>query len=265
MKLKNFPKVYCVSLEHDIIRRNILIDQFKNYGIHDINFLISKKYPDYCENIEGKYLHLYKDDIDSMRGIECGVSHLKLIRKWIKEGDDSYGFFCEDDLSLETVEYWNFNWDEFVEKLPEDWECVQLFLIADHFYITKLELKERMWDFWGATAYIMKREYAKKLIDFYVSEDNFTLNLVNETPNVWYHDELYSADPLYHKQPNIVENILFTGIGKTYNFPLFVENIFIESTFVSGGQKGFHIQSCNDVLNLWKIYKENKSQLIFNL
>jgi hypothetical protein len=136
---------------------------------------------------------------------------------------------------------------------------VQLFLIADHFEIKKLELKERMWDFWGATAYIMKREYAKKLTNSYTKENKFLLNLVNETPNVWYHDEIYSADPLYHKQPNIVENILFTGIGKTYNFPLFVENINIESTFVFGGQKGFHIESYNDVLNLWKIYKENKS------
>ena len=34
-------------------------------------------------------------------------------------------------LSLKTVNYWNFTWNEFVSSLPEDWDCVQLLLIRD--------------------------------------------------------------------------------------------------------------------------------------
>jgi len=154
-KLKNFPNIHCVSLEENFDRRNLLLNEFSKYGISEINFSLSKKYPENNHIIEGEYLD---DNIINLRGADCSVSHIKTIDKWIQETNEEYAFFCEDDLSLETVAYWNFTWDEFYSKLPDDWECIQLFIISDHFKVESLEISPRMWNFWGATAYIMKRD-----------------------------------------------------------------------------------------------------------
>ena len=69
------------------------------------------------------------------------------------------------------------------------------------------KLRERYWDDWSATAYILKREYAKKIIDTYIREDSYHLEIPNS-----------SVMPL-------IENILFTSLGKTYTYPIFVEDI----------------------------------------
>ena len=102
------------------------------------------------------------------------------------------------------------------------------------------ELRERYWDDWGASAYILKRDYAKKIIDNYCQENSYHL----EIPNT-------EVMPL-------IENILFTIIGKTYTVPLFVENIRFQSTFVGKdddvdeGQKNNHNVASKIVLDWWK-------------
>jgi hypothetical protein len=259
-KFKNFPKIYCVSLEENFERRNLLLNEFSKYGITEINFSLSKKYPENNHIIESEYLD---NEIIKLRGADCSVSHIKTIDKWIKETDEEYAFFCEDDLSLETASYWNFTWDEFYGKLPEDWECVQLFIISEHFKVESLELIGRMWNFWGATAYIMKRDYAKKIVNNYYKDNKYVLNPVNEDPIFcyWNVEVETRTCPIYHKLP-LVENILFTGIGKVYNCPLFVENVSIESTFVSGHKAG-HLESHETILNSWKLHQQNKSSLQF--
>jgi hypothetical protein len=267
-KLKNFPKIYCVSLEENSLRRNMLLSEFSKYDIAEINFLLSKKYPDNNHIIESDYLD---DDIVNLRGADCTASHINMLNKWIEDTDDDYAFFCEDDLSLETVSYWNFTWDEFYSKLPKDWECIQLFIISDHFKVESLEIAPRMWNFWGATAYLMKKDYAKKIVNTYYKNNKYVLNPINETPIhcYWNPDWMFPDQSivsveccLFHHKLPIVENILFTGIGKVYNCPIFIENISIDSTFVSGHKFG-HLESHESILNSWRLHKQNKLSLQF--
>ena len=96
--------------------------------------------------------------------IGCAVSHLKAIKKWYDETDESYAFFCEDDLSLETVEYWNFTWEEFVESIPEDADCVQLLCLRESGSFSDFRFRRREWNDWSVTAYIITRDYAEKII-----------------------------------------------------------------------------------------------------
>jgi hypothetical protein len=105
-----------------------------------------------------------------------------------------------------------------------------------------------MWDDWGAAAYLIKRDYAKKIIDrYYVDENKFNLEI-----------EGTSLIP-------IVENILFAGIGKVYNIPIFVEDVKnVKSTYFGkdlaeiNGQGEYHWDSYYWIINWWK----NKGQYI---
>lgn len=231
LKLKEFPSVNYVSLEESTDRQISLVNQFYEHGITNINSVISKRFAESNDVVTGKYAYTLNDGTKG-----CVVSHLKAIKNWYENTDEDYGFFCEDDLSLETIQYWNFTWEEFIEKIPEDADCIQLLTIRGDF--ETFELRERQWNDWAATAYIITRDYAKRLIDTYIQNDTYHLDIPNS-----------EVMPL-------IENLLF--VGKTYTAPLFVENIEFNSTFVGSdddvndGQKRDHYYAHETVLNYWK-------------
>jgi hypothetical protein len=171
---------------------------------------------------------------------------MRCIKRWLDETDEPYGFFCEDDLSLETVKYWNFTWNDFIEYLPNDWECVQLMWVRDE--MTGVSLRERYFNDWAATAYILKRERAKKIIDTYYRDGEFYFDI-----------------PDCDAQP-IIENLVFS-LGKVYTFPLFVEEvkkfdtcILVSEEFdklkndwvIVEGQGPSHITSYHQIVNWWE-------------
>jgi hypothetical protein len=230
-KLENFPSVYYVSLEESTDRQKNLEEQFGECGIIP-KAIISKRFAESNDIITGKYSHTLNDGTKG-----CVVSHLKAIKEWHENTNETYAFFCEDDLSLETIEYWNFAWKEFIESIPEDAECIQLLTIRGDF--DTFELRERYWDDWGASAYIITRDYAERMINKYIINGVYNLELDNDI------------------QP-LIENILFTNGGKSYTIPLFVEEVKFQSTFVGkdtdvkDGQKNNHYEARETVLNYWK-------------
>jgi FkbM family methyltransferase len=236
--LKNFPPVFYVTLEDCIDRQNQIEKDFAKYGIVP-NAIKSKRFSESNDIITGKYLYQLSGPTQG-----CIVSHLKAIKHWYESEESDYAFFCEDDLSLKTVEHWNFTWEEFIEKLPDDCECVQLMTIRGDF--DGVYFRERKWDDWSETAYIMNRDYAKKLIDNYCIEDKFHLEL---------------------KEANIMpigENILFSSVGKVYTFPLFVEDVGVPTTDINdpeleNGQKPNHVYSSEYVYDWWKNNGRNKT------
>ena len=243
-KLTNFPTAYYLSLEESIERQNIIEKEFLKYEIN-LNPIISKRFSESNDIVTGKHLNQLNAGTAG-----CCVSHLKAIRDWYENYNEDYAFFCEDDLSLETVKYWNFSWNEFIKSLPNDYECIQLLTVRQNF--DTFLIRDRYWDDWAATAYIITRSYAKKLIDTYIIDDSFHL----EIPN---------ADIM-----PLIENILFTT-GKTYTVPLFVENIEFDSTFskeqdddVNDGQKNNHKIAHDIVLNYWKSKMNSNLSVLLN-
>jgi len=238
-KLSNLNSVYYVSLEESVSRRDNLEDALKKHGVKNIIPIISKRFSESDDIVTGKYVDTLNDGTKG-----CCVSHLKAIKHWYENTDEEYGFFCEDDLSLDTVDYWNFTWKEFVNALPEDWGCIQMLPIRGDF--SDIKLRDRFWDDWSVTAYIMKRDYAKYVIDNYI---------INET----YHLELKDSDV----QP-LIENILYCGVGRVYTIPMFVEDVSFTSTFegddgdVKDGQKRNHYYTHDYVINWWKENGANK-------
>ena len=230
-KLEGFPSVICITLEDDTQRQELITSRFNQYNIEPYLFK-SKKYAESNDIITGKYEYQVNG---STKG--CIVSHLKALKEWYETTNDDYVFICEDDLSLDTVPYWNFTWNDFILSLPDDWDIVQLQMVCDKFERTDLHIRE--WNSWGATAYIIKRNYTKKIINTYIKEDT-------------YHLEVPDSDVM-----PINENILYTVLGKAYSIPLFVEDVGVSSTHIEdtelqGGHKPNHVYSSNFILNWWK-------------
>lgn len=232
IKLVDFPSVNYISLEESVDRREKLIHQFSDAGINNITGIISKRFHECDDRVYGEQLHILDNGT-----IGCVVSHIKAIKKWYDETDEDYAFFCEDDLSLETVQYWNFTWNDFIESLPEDAECIQLCCIRTD--CDEVKLRERSMYDWSVTAYMITRDYAKRIIDRYCEEDCYRIEIPGTN---------------FYPMP---ENVLFYDLGKVYAINLFVEDQKLASTFfghteLASNNKEYHIETYECVTNWWK-------------
>lgn len=240
-KLNDFPTVYYISLEESRDRQESIENQFREYGIVP-NCILSKRFSESNDIVTGK--NVYSMNAGT---IGCAVSHLKVIKEWYETTDESYAFFCEDDLSLETVQYWNFTWQDFIDEIPEDADCIQLLRLKEDNKSEDFTFRKREYDDWSVTAYILTRDYAKTIIDNYCIGDTFHLELKN--PDI---------------QP-LVEYLLFDNSGIVYSFPFFAEKQEFDSTFKKSSNhnhelhQSTHLKSYNEILEWWKSIGKNKS------
>lgn len=236
-KLECLPSIHCISLEESIERRNNLETWFKKYQITNYNIHLFERFDENEYKLVGPYVHLL-----ATSGKGAITSHFRLLKEWYETTNEPYTLIVEDDLSLETVEYWNFTWKEFFENLPDDWNCVQLILIREYFCGSYSFEKRKERD-WCAGAYLIKREYVKLLLDLYYSDDIFNLEIKNL------------------EYPPIIEHLLFTNKPGVYCFPLFVEDCYrTQSTLfpenahaeLINGQGPNHHSSYDDVMMWWR-------------
>ena len=245
-KLKNLPPVHYINVEYCTERREILHQKFAQFGIENITGHIFQKYDDSQHEIISDYI-----DRLSIGSRGPVTSHLKAIKEWYDNTQEEVAFFCEDDLSMELVQYWNFTWDEFYNHLPDDWEMVQLaWLREGQFDRFKIGFRNRCWCDWSGCAYIIKREFAKKLIDAYYYDGKFHLDL--QGADVHLRED-------WAKVP-VIETIIFSPLGKVYGAPLFTEDLsFMPSYLDPNTEEGkkqivnsYHHQSYQDNLDWWK-------------
>jgi len=236
MKLLNFPSVNYTSLRESVNRRDYMQGQLKYLGIEKSSVYITDRFTELTDiKITGPLIH----QISSQFGVT--VSHLNLMRNWYNSCNEPYAVFCEDDISFESVNYWNFTWNDFMENLPKDWECVQLMRMVSPWYndshqLMKIDLRKGRW--WGSNS-LMSREYVRRLLEK-------TCKGFNE-----YHLEVWAGD---HAIIPIIENLLFIGIGNVYNIPLLIEDFKFgtiyknKSAMADDDQMRSHI----GILNEWK-------------
>lgn len=220
--------------------------------------MLFKSFDEYNYTLNGKYLHILHNNSKGPV-----TSHLKINEYWINNTDYDYVIICEDDLSLETVKYWSFSWEEFFQNLPNDWECVQLCVLRDQQLDMGIKFRNRTLIDFGCQAYLIKRNYAEKMVSRYISKNIFNLDIppiyinnINEYINSTIQNNI---EYQYYELYPIVENIIYASLGKTYVCPLFVEDIFnVNSTFGDFvNMNDCHQNSYEYVLNCWKKYGQN--------
>jgi hypothetical protein len=240
-KLENFPTVNFISLEESIDRQKNLKGQFNYYGVDNFSPIISKRFAECNDTVIGPQV----DILDSgTKG--CVVSHIKMIKNWYDNTQEDYGFFCEDDISLETVKYWDFTWEDFIDRIPKDAGCIQLYCIRDE--QREIKFDNRWSNDWSVTAYILTRDYAKKIIDqYYITDSEYDLTVYDTG---WY---------------PMPENVIFYGHGKVYSVNLFTEDLKQETTFngFDEGHKEHHLESYNYTIDWWQQNIENNLQKLF--
>lgn len=212
-KLVGFPSCYVVNLEECTDRAEYMAGEFDKLGITDYHIM---SYPR-IENSDIK-IKYHPDCTNVPAGATS--SHLLTIKHWYENTDEEMCAIFEDDCDFSQIEKWPFVFEDYIKKFGALWDCLQLCVMHEGFAIMYPRGRNN-WDH-GLQCYIVKRGYAKKLIEYYFENDktiHFRLPL-RYSPISAVEPHNYVGVP----QGGTIENTIY-GLGRTYIHPIFNHNV----------------------------------------
>lgn len=264
-KLDGFPTLNFISVEDSIERRTKLLQSIRNnFNSIKVSQNIFSRYKqiDFENEIQmGNWIPMPPSKMfeNHLGMLGATSSHLKTIKNWYLNTNEDYTIICEDDICLNTIQYWNFTWKQFLNILPKDWGCIQLQITrinmapmlnnCSKICYPKTKIKTREICNWGCCAYLISRSRAKKLIDTYYPNDK----IIYEYRGSDLSERLdYGPDNPWAFYPSI-ENIIYSNFedDNVYSFPLFVEDINQKSTLKENNSE-HHLHSYLTVLSWWR-------------
>jgi len=226
-KLKNFGPVYVINLEKRKDRREALLKSFNEFDVTNYHFIDAVD-----AEKEDLYSYLHQSHLEKTKYVElaCTLSHFKAMRFWLENSDSEYALIMEDDLSFETVQYWDFSWEDFIKTIDFKYGIIQLQIGAMKVIDKKMHVRE-YWD-QCTGLYLIHREHAKYLIQKYLVNNKYDL------------PHFAVADYFLYDHPN------------TYAIPLFVVNELSYTSDINPELTYFQTHSRNQLLDYW--YSKNK-------
>jgi hypothetical protein len=201
-------------------------DQFSYWGIENYTRISAYdgREDDLSDIIKGRY-----PESMSSGEVGCVTSHLKSIKHWMETSDSPYAIIMEDDCNLDIARYWNFTWDDFISRVPYDWDVVQLAIICTGDIHVKIH--KRFVNEFSTACYVITRHHAEKLIRLHVRGDKYKLdNGVKPRP--------------------VADDLLYNS-GNTYSAPLLLYKIELGSSIHPEHVDVFHRASHDGIYNFW--------------
>lgn len=235
-KLSGFAPVYVINMERSIDRKKYIEDHFKKYGVSEYTFV--KAVDGSVEDIPNFIVNSQALQITNGEAA-CSISHLKAIELWLDSSDSEYGIIVEDDVSFETVDFWNFEWTDFLNSVTKKYDILQLAIINNFKVNPRLHLREIL--DWSASVYLIKRDYAKKLIARHKIGDKYILNVPRHL--------------------SVSEGMLF-GNALCYSIPLFTYSLNLGSSLNESHIDTVHKRSKEETMRYWQEKSMFKLDLI---
>jgi hypothetical protein len=225
-KLQNFGPIYYLNLDGQPERKEYMESQFDYWQIQNYTRISAYdgRQDDLSDIIRGRYP-------ESMTSgeIGCVTSHLKAIKHWYETSDSPYAIIMEDDCNLDTVRFWNFTWNDFIGKLPYDWDVIQIAIICTG--DIHVRLHKRFVNDFSTACYMITRHHAEKLLKHHVREGKYKLD--------------------NGVKPRPVADDLIYNSGNTYSIPIFLYKIELGSSIHPEHIDIFHRASYDGLSNFW--------------
>lgn len=215
-KLKGIPTVYYFNLDNRTDRKEYMENQFNEYGISFFRVSQSKylasEWKEWEHLIQGK---VYGKENTFMPWVTANaISHIEFLKYWLENTNEEMLIIMEDDYDLSLIPEWHFTWEYMMNRIPYDWDCVQLGFQSFHSVKCFLHPKE-------ATQYLsggfgpclLNRRYVSKIVDIHFKNDKFILNGV-----------LADSQLLEHGNSSPSMDYMIVENGRTYCLPLIPMN-----------------------------------------
>ena len=180
-------------------------DQFQQWRLEYTRVSSSNyaesKVQDWSHKIDGKCKNL------PVYVVGNAITHLEFMKDWLSTSTDPFLCLMEDDYDLNLIQYWNFNWDYLMNRIPYDWDCLQIGFESTKFIPFFLHPKLNH-SYFGPV--ILQRDYVEKILDLHSSGDKWKF-----LGNI--------GDSKFNSTAATVD--YFIGhTGRTYSIPLITTN-----------------------------------------
>lgn len=234
-KLDNFGPLFVINLPDQTKRLNNLKQEFKQYGVKNYKVIpaVDGRKNDLRDIVYGEYPKLRPQEIG------CVASHLKALQEWISTSDSEYAIIMEDDCSLYTVQFWQWDWNYFMKNIPQDADIVQLVMIKTNNVKFSMHVKDPYTTTgtttyaWSTACYVIKRSYAKKLLKTMLVDDKLNFSEV--------------------KFKNKAADVLLYNLGKAYSMPILTYFLDTKNA-INSGHASFHIKSKEYIESWWEAH-----------
>lgn len=214
-KLKGIPSIYYLNLDSEVDRRKYMERQFDKWGLTNVKRFSGSKY--LVDDYESWKDILHFPQLINKRPqrliAAITLSTLEIIKYWLDTTDEKHLILFEDDYDLNLIEYWHFDWEYLMKKIPYDWDCIQLGFESQYYIQFYLSPKDR-WTGYGPV--LINRHFAQKLINLhYVKEKYMLIRKYGPHP----FDTGYRVVSLDEHIP---------WLGRTYQIPLITQNPYLD-------------------------------------
>lgn len=224
-KLDGFGPIYVINMERSLDRKTYIEEHFKKYNVLDFTFV---KGIDGSEEDLNNLINNLDELTVSKNEISCGMSHLRAIGQWLETSDSEYAIIMEDDVSLETTDFWNFTWNDFLNSVDKTYDILQLAITNNFIINNRLHLREHL--DWCAAVYLIKRSFAEKLVHKYKVDGKYTFSR--------------------NRFLSVPEGVVYTG-SICYSIPLFTYTTQFDSSLNQSHVATVHTTSRNQTLRYW--------------
>lgn len=233
-KLEGFGPVYVINLKSRTDRFEYITNQLKINNVKDYEII---------EAVDGnstdfdKIVHNRESLKITNSELGATLSHLKTIKHWLDNSPSDYAIIMEDDLSFETVKYWNFNFKDFIQSVNKQYDMLQFCIIHNFKVNPVLHIRERR--DWSAACYLITRKRAEVLIGNFYVDGKYKLPIGNVNA--------------------VADSLIYTK-SRCYSQPLFTYTMEFQTSIESPGNSkqdkerpgGIHDRSRNEVIEFWE-------------
>lgn len=238
-KLVGIPRIYYFNLDNRTDRKDYMENQFQKWGISNYKRISQSKY--LASEMES-WKNVFEGDIYSFGSSPHinanALVHLEFFQNWLTFTNDELLIIMEDDVDMDLIEYWHFDWNYLMNNLPYDWDCLQLGFESSTTMKFFLHPKPAIGTYFGPC--LLNRRYVQKLVDLHIKNGKVILkqNVAN-----WV---------MKQEGGNITLDYFVTENGRVYCIPLFTTNNDLGS-YETNEQKTYphHIISRDLCYDFW--------------
>jgi hypothetical protein len=225
--LKDFGPVFALNVKSRKDRRAHIESEFAKYSV--TNYQIHECIDASTSNLLD-YIGPYESLPLSAGELACGISHLHAIRDWLATSTTDYAIIVEDDLSLDTVPYWQWDWQGFLNLIEVKYDMLQLAIINLGDINTSIHFREAR--DWSGACYLITRPWAEKLMEKYFKDGKIHF-------------------PVVDREKIVPEGLVFGG-AICLSFPLFVANENLGESINKAKAATMHQRSWDQAMEFWK-------------
>lgn len=222
--------IYCLNLKRKLLRRKVMIEQFKflnlKYEIceaidhQNIYFETNNLNNSYEERIgiyeiDGTNINFhiksnkYYQIVNNNGHVGCSLSHLYYIKKAYEENYQNI-IMLEDDISFKYIKKWKNRFNYIIDNAPNDWTILKLHCsncdIIKKYYNKEeyIKIPKDSVLFWSTGFYIINRKGMEYIINKYYNNMNNTFCIFEKYPVADF--ILYNIQGVYYYTIPLVKN-----------------------------------------------------------